>query len=60
MEIGEMSNYRRHVDDITITFYQNKINTELITNHTNNVHKYLELKTKRRGQQYNLLGTLHP
>jgi hypothetical protein len=44
MDIGEISYYRRHVDDIRITFDKNKINEELITNYMNNVHKYLELK----------------
>jgi hypothetical protein len=44
MENGEVSYYRGHVDDIRITFDQNKTNEELITNYVNNVHKYLELK----------------
>jgi hypothetical protein len=39
IETGEISCYRRHVDDIRITFDQNKINEELITNYMNNVHK---------------------
>jgi len=32
LENGELSYYRRHVDDIIIIFDQNKINEELITN----------------------------
>jgi hypothetical protein len=61
MGIGEISNYRRHVDDIGIISDQNKINEELINNYMNNVHKYLEFKEERRiKQQHNLLGLLHP
>ena len=41
MENGEISYYRRHVDDIVIIFDQNKINEELITNYMNNIHTYL-------------------
>jgi hypothetical protein len=44
METGEISYCRRHVDDIRITFKQNKINEQLITNYMNNVHKYLAFK----------------
>jgi len=32
MENGEISYYRRHVDDVIIIFDQNKINEELIYN----------------------------
>jgi len=48
METGEMSCYRRHVDDVRIMFDQNKINEELITNYMNNVYKYLELKQNNK------------
>jgi len=40
METGEISYYRRHVDDIRITFDQTKINEVLITNYMNNVLIY--------------------
>jgi len=60
MEIGEIY-YRRHADDIRITFDQNKIKEKLITSYMNNVHKYLELKKNRTiKQQHNLLGPVHP
>jgi hypothetical protein len=44
MENGEISYYRRYVDDIVVIFDQNKINEELITNYMKNTHKYLEFK----------------
>ena len=43
MENGEIIYYRRYVDEI-IVFDQNKINKDLITNHMNNMHNYLEFK----------------
>jgi len=49
MEIGEIY-YRRHADDIRITFDQNKIKEKLITSYMNNVHKYLELKKKQNNK----------
>jgi len=47
METGEISYYRRHVDDNRITFDQTKINEKLITKYMNNVYTYLELKKKK-------------
>ena len=41
MEIGEITCYRRYIDDIIIIFDQNKINEDSVTNYMNNVHKYL-------------------
>jgi hypothetical protein len=40
MEIGEITYYRKYVDDI-ITFDHNKITEELIVNYMNIIHKYL-------------------
>jgi len=44
LENGEISYYRRYVDDIIIIFDQNKMNKELIINCMINIHKYLEFK----------------
>jgi hypothetical protein len=41
MEIGEITCYRKYVDDIIITFDQNKITEELIAYYLNTIHKYL-------------------
>jgi len=41
MESGEISYYRRHVEDILIIFDQNKTNEDSISNYMNNIHKYL-------------------
>jgi hypothetical protein len=43
-ETGEITYYRRYVDDIIIMFDQNKTDADTITNHKNNMHKHLELK----------------
>jgi len=44
IEIGEITDYRRYIDDIIILFDQNKDNEDSITNYMNNIHKYLEFK----------------
>jgi hypothetical protein len=44
IESGEISYYKRYVDDILIIFDQNKTNENSIMNHLNNIHKYLEFK----------------
>jgi DNA-binding CsgD family transcriptional regulator len=44
VEIGEITYYRRYVDDIVIIFDQNKINEVSVTKYVNNMHKYLEFK----------------
>jgi hypothetical protein len=44
MEMGEITYYRRYVDDIIIIFDENKINEDAITNYMNNKHKHLEFK----------------
>jgi hypothetical protein len=43
MGTGEITYYRRYVDDITI-FDQNKLNEDTVTNYMNNIHKHLEFK----------------
>jgi len=42
--IGEITYYRRYVDDIVIICDQNKINEVSVTKYMNNMHKYLEFK----------------
>jgi len=54
MENGEISDYRRYLDDLIIIFYQNKINEELITNYLKNTHTYLEFKLTE--EENNILG----
>ena len=49
IENGEISYYKRYVDDILFIFNQNKTNENLILNHMNNTYKHLELK--KRGKQ---------
>jgi len=44
MENGEITYYRRNVDDVKIIFDQNKINEVSFTKYMNNIHKYLEFK----------------
>ena len=44
LESGEISYYKRYVDDILIIFNQNKTNKESITNHMKNIHKHPEFK----------------
>ena len=44
MEIGEITYYRRYINDIIILSDQNKNNEDSITNYMNNIHKYLEFK----------------
>jgi hypothetical protein len=44
MEIGEITYYRRYVDDNIIIFIQNKMNEDLITKYMNNIHNYFEFK----------------
>jgi hypothetical protein len=44
IEIVEISYYKIYVDDILIIFDQNKTIENSITNHINNIHKYLEFK----------------
>ena len=44
IENGEISCYKRHVDDILIVFDHNKTIEHLILNHMNNIHKHFELK----------------
>ena len=51
MEIGEITYYRRYVDDNIIIFDQKKINEDVFTNYMNNLHKYLECKL--RGDENN-------
>ena len=43
-ETGEITYYRRYVDDLIIISDQNKINDDSFNNHMNSIHKYLELK----------------
>jgi hypothetical protein len=44
IESGEISYYRRYVDDILIIFGRNKTNETSVMNHMNNVHKYEEFE----------------
>jgi hypothetical protein len=44
MEMCEIMYYKRYVDDIIIIFDQNKTDEDTITNHMNNIHRYLEFK----------------
>jgi hypothetical protein len=46
IESVEISYYKIYLDDILILFDQNKTNENSITNHMNNIHKYLEFKIK--------------
>jgi len=57
LENGEISYYRRYVDDIKIIFDQYKMNEELITNCMNNIHRYLEFKlTEEENNNITYLG----
>jgi hypothetical protein len=57
METGEMTCYRRYVDDIIIIFDQNKINEDAITNYMNNIRKHLEFKlTAEENNNISYLG----
>jgi len=44
MVTGEITCYRRYVDDIIIIFGKNKVTEDSITSYMNNIHKHLELK----------------
>jgi uncharacterized protein (UPF0297 family) len=44
VETGEITCYRRYVDDIIIIFDQNKTDENTITNCMNNIHEHLEFK----------------
>ena len=44
METGEITYYRRYVDDIIVIFDQNKINEDSVTNCMNNIGKHLDFK----------------
>ena len=44
METGEITYYRRYVDDIILILEQNKINEDSIASYINNMHKHLEFK----------------
>jgi hypothetical protein len=44
IETGEITYYRRYVDDTIIISDQNKTDENTITNHMNNIHKHLEFK----------------
>jgi hypothetical protein len=56
MEIGEITYYRRYVDNIIIIFDQNKINYVSVTKYMNNTHKYLEFKlTEEENKNINYL-----
>jgi hypothetical protein len=56
-ESGEITYYKRYVDDSLITFDQNKANEDSIMNHMNNVHEYLEFKLTE--QEHNKLLRSH-
>ena len=51
METGEITYYRRYVDDIVITFDQNKITEDSTTSYMNNVRKHLEFKLTEEGNK---------
>ena len=44
IETGEITYYRRYVDDIIIIFDQNKTKEDSITSYMNDIHKHLEFK----------------
>jgi len=50
-EPGEITYYRRYVDDIIIISDQNKINEYSFTNYMNSKHKYLEFKLTEEENQ---------
>jgi len=57
IESGEISYYKRYVDDILIIFDQSKTNKNLILNHVNNIHKHLEFKiTEEENNNINYLN----
>jgi hypothetical protein len=61
MEIGEITLYRRYVDDIIIISNQNKINEVSFTKYMNNMHKYLEFKlTEEENKNINYLDLSIP
>jgi hypothetical protein len=47
METGEITHYRRYVDDIIISD-RNKITEDSLSSYMNNIHKHLELKQKKK------------
>jgi len=56
METGEITLYRRYVDDIIIISNQSKFNEVSITKYMNNMHKYLEFKqTEEENKNINYL-----
>ena len=56
MEIGEITYYRRYIDDIIILFDQNKNCEDSVTNYMNNINKYLEFKlTEEENNNINYL-----
>jgi len=57
IESVEISYYKIYVDDILFIFDQNKTNENSITNHMNNIHKYLEFKIKE--EENNNMNYLH-
>jgi len=42
METGEITYYRRYVDDIIIILDKNEVTEDSITSYMNNIHKHLE------------------
>lgn len=48
METGEITQYRRYVDDIIIISDRNKITEDSLSSYMNNIHKHLELKLKEK------------
>jgi len=48
MVSGEISYYNRYVDDILITFDQNKSNEVSIANHMNKIIQYWDYKLKQK------------
>jgi hypothetical protein len=56
METGEITHYRRYVDDIIIIYDQNKITEDSVTSYMNNIHKYLEFKLTEENKNINYLA----
>jgi hypothetical protein len=61
IEMGEISYYKRYVDDTLIIFDQNETNENSVMNNMNSIHKYVEFKlTVEENNNINYLDlTIH-
>jgi histidinol phosphatase-like enzyme len=56
---GEVTYYRKYVDDIVIISDQNKVNEGSFTSYMNSTHKYLEFKLKEEENKKSTIY-IHP